>query len=222
VTSIELEEALRSGYTVDRFYRGWHYKQWDSDLFKAYVSTFLKIKVEATGWEKNIPELGNCTTDEERQLLKDEFCAEYLRRYNVVIDEANVRSNPGLRHIAKLCLNSLWGKFAMRNRLTRSEVFTNPAEFFKRYHDRKSEIDMVLPIDANTMRLVYKEKEEFVHEHGASNVVIALWTTSAARLTLLKYMRQVSDTGTLLYTDTDSVIYSYEGENPIKPGQFLR
>jgi hypothetical protein len=63
-----------------------------------------------------------------------------------------------------------------------------------------------MPIDANTMRLVYKEKEKFVHEHQASNVVIALWTTSTARLKLLKYMRQVSESGTLLYTDTDSVI----------------
>jgi hypothetical protein len=82
---------------------------------------------------------------------------------------------------------------------------------------------MVIPLSQNAMRLVYKEKEDFIMEHSNSNIVIALWTTSAARLHLLKYMRQVdvAPGATLLYTDTDSVIYVYTGRNPITPGQFL-
>jgi hypothetical protein len=70
-------------------------------LFKPYVRKFLKIKVEASGWPDHIK------TDDEKR----EFAENYKRIYGIEIDINNVKKNPGLRHIAKLALNSLWGKF---------------------------------------------------------------------------------------------------------------
>jgi hypothetical protein len=223
VTSLELEEALQSGYVVDRFYRAWHYTQWDGDLFKDYVRIFLKLKVVSSGWRKNIPELADCESEEERRRLRAEFCADYHRLYGIIIDEGAVVDNPGMRHIAKLCLNSLWGKFSMRNDLSHTEVFTSPAEFYARLHDRRVEVGLVIPISDEAIRVVYRDKEEFLREHRASNIVLSLWTTSAARLTLLRYMRQASENGTLIYTDTDSVFYVYRvaDGNPIKAGRYL-
>uniref|UniRef100_A0A914NIX4 DNA-directed DNA polymerase n=1 Tax=Meloidogyne incognita TaxID=6306 RepID=A0A914NIX4_MELIC len=53
------------------------------------------------------------------------------------------------------------------------------------------------------------KKKEWIEEHECSNIVISLWTTSAARIHLLRAMQQVvrAEGCTLLYTDTDSLIF---------------
>uniref|UniRef100_A0A914P3X6 DNA-directed DNA polymerase n=1 Tax=Meloidogyne incognita TaxID=6306 RepID=A0A914P3X6_MELIC len=57
----------------------------------------------------------------------------------------------------------------------------------------------------NIIDCIYEEKE-WIEEHECSNIVISLWTTSAARIHLLRAMQQVvrAEGCTLLYTDTDS------------------
>lgn len=37
LTSIELEEALRQKYKVNKFYRAWHYTKFTDNLFKEYI-----------------------------------------------------------------------------------------------------------------------------------------------------------------------------------------
>lgn len=98
LTSLELMKALDNGYRADRLYRVWQFDKLDDNLFKPYVRQFLKLKVEASGWP---PEVQN-----EEQ--KKAFIDEYHQRFGVKIDEANVDLNPGMRFIAKICLNSLW------------------------------------------------------------------------------------------------------------------
>lgn len=106
-------------------------------------------------------------TDED----KIRFKKEYFDKYGIDIDLDNVRYNPGLRHIAKLCLNSLWGKFSMRNTLAKSEIIMDPSLYFKRIFDDTKEINMILPMSDTTMRLVYKDKKEYCEEHNCSNIV---------------------------------------------------
>jgi hypothetical protein len=65
------------------------------------VRQFLKIKVEASGYPKEVK------TEEE----KDAFIKTYKDKYGIELDKNNIKFNPGMRHIAKLALNSLWGKF---------------------------------------------------------------------------------------------------------------
>jgi hypothetical protein len=68
-------------------------------------------------------------------------------------------------------LNSLWGKFSMRNTLAKSEVITEASEYFKLIFDYKKEINMILPMSEDSMRLVYKDKKEYTVEHNSSNIV---------------------------------------------------
>ena len=42
-----------------------------------------------------------------------------------------IKHNPGMRAISKLCLNSLWGKFGQRNNMKKTEYVTEPSEFYK-------------------------------------------------------------------------------------------
>ena len=71
------------------------------------------------------------------------------------------------------------------------------------------------------MLVTYTSKTEFVEENSSYNVVLSLWTTSAARIKLLKALQTVADTPNceILYTDTDSVIYVHPTDNdPLKCG----
>ena len=68
------------------------------------MNRFIKIKQEASGWP------AGCETDE----AKREYVAEYLHREGVQLDEKAIENNAGLRSLAKLILNSFWGKFGQR------------------------------------------------------------------------------------------------------------
>ncbi|KAL3072343.1 hypothetical protein niasHT_030500 [Heterodera trifolii] len=130
---------------------------------------------------------------------------------------ARIKPNPGLRYIAKLCLNSLWGRFALRNRLTKTEIVDNNADLGKLLNDDKIELSSLDQLADRFWMVCYKTKDEHVVEHDTSNIVIALWTTSAARLHLLESMQQVYCTEDrvqrhdtqLAYTDTDSIFYAH-------------
>ena len=52
-TSIEIQEALRQGYVINWVHE-MHMYEPTTDLFKSYVRTFLKIKIEAGGMPKHI------------------------------------------------------------------------------------------------------------------------------------------------------------------------
>uniref|UniRef100_A0A183C0C0 DNA-directed DNA polymerase n=1 Tax=Globodera pallida TaxID=36090 RepID=A0A183C0C0_GLOPA len=207
-THIELERALQHGYKIDRFWRAWHYEHWSDQIFKEYVRLFLKLKIESSGFPDGI------VTDEQKRI----FAAEYMRIYHVQLNLESVKKNPGLRFIAKLMLNSLWGKFSMRNELGSNKVITRPQEFYK------LELSAIVPLSDHAIRVTYKHKKHFAQEHSSSNIVLSLWTTSRARLKLLDYMMQIHNTegAELLYTDTDSVIVKHRRNVvPIQTGEYL-
>jgi hypothetical protein len=90
ITSIELKEALRQRYRVTRCYRIWSYKQ-TAVLFREYVKTFMKMKIEASGFPSNIK------TDEEKLQWEE----EYKKRLDIDIMLDSVALNPGFRHMSK-------------------------------------------------------------------------------------------------------------------------
>jgi hypothetical protein len=53
MTSIELRAALTEGYKITRCYRIWKYNEFDN-LFKEYVQTFMKMKIESSGFPSNV------------------------------------------------------------------------------------------------------------------------------------------------------------------------
>lgn len=65
-------------------------------LFSEYVDTFLKIKQEASGWPRE-----NMT-----KLEQLEYVENYEKNEGVKLDTSKVMKNPGMRSLAKLCLNS--------------------------------------------------------------------------------------------------------------------
>ncbi len=69
-------------------------------LFKDYIDCFLGLKIEASGWPKDVK------TDKE----KEDFITNFFEREQVRIDPEKMIRNPGMRMLAKLCLNSFCKK----------------------------------------------------------------------------------------------------------------
>ena len=51
------------------------------------------------------------------------YIQEYAQKEGVSLNRWNITKNPGLRALAKLCLNSFWGKFGQRLNMRQTEVF---------------------------------------------------------------------------------------------------
>ncbi|KAL3073425.1 hypothetical protein niasHT_038563 [Heterodera trifolii] len=218
VTHIELEAALRSGYRVTHVYRAYIWRlacDWSDGLFHSYLLKFLKMKFEASGYPASCTEAG--ISEEESERRKQDHIDKAKQKDQVDLEADRIKHNPGLRYLSKLCLNSLWGRFALRNRLTKTEIVECHAELAKLLNDSKIEVSSIDQLTEKFWMVCYKAKDEHVVEHSTSNVAIALWTTSAARIHLLESLKKVYgpapgveryDTH-ILYMDTDSIFYEY-------------
>ena len=100
---VELMKAIEKGYEVLNIHEVWHWEETTDELFKEYVDMFLKIKQEASGYPPG------CVTDEQKQ----RYIEEYYQNEGIRLDANKIEYNPGLRYLAKLVLNSLWGKYTM-------------------------------------------------------------------------------------------------------------
>ena len=98
---VELKKAIEKGYEVLKIHEVWHWEQTTDKLFKEYVDTFLKMKQEASGYPKD------CVTDEQKQHYVD----QYEQHEGIQLKQDDIEYNPGLRYLAKLLLNSLWGMY---------------------------------------------------------------------------------------------------------------
>ncbi|KAL6416990.1 hypothetical protein ACFW04_013047 [Cataglyphis niger] len=183
-------------------------------LFAEYINTFLQLKQEASGWPS---ECGENDDDAKEQYLR-----EYERIEGIVLDKRNIVRNPGLRSVAKLCLNSFWGKFGQRSNLTNTEVVRTQQRFMTLLTSAEHEITDILPVNDEVIYVSWRLRQEAVVSSPLTNVVIAAYTTAQARLTLYSYLERLERR--VLYYDTDSCIYVSTGDpNEYEPrtGNFL-
>jgi hypothetical protein len=210
-TTEEVRLAVQMGYRVEQVKAVLHYKRKSSTLFRKYIQQFYRMKIIATGW-KSIEESGT--------LSRQEFLAELKTRYGIIIEEKDIPAtkNAGLYAVAKLCLNSLWGKFAQRDDYTDSiDVFDEKA-FWKIVENDENEVQSVILHDNIARTVVFGRKKMYRKVVGFANLAIAAYTTAYARMTLYSILLKTGKN--TLYMDTDSVIYrSLTG--PLQRGMFL-
>ena len=105
---VELMKAIEKGYEVLEIHEVWHWEETTNQLFSPYVNMYLKRKQEASGYPKH------CVTDEQKQRYID----QYYEHEGIRLDPNKIEYNPGLRFLAKLMLNSLWGTYLSSYRKT--------------------------------------------------------------------------------------------------------
>jgi G:T-mismatch repair DNA endonuclease (very short patch repair protein) len=207
-THMELNAALDDGYVVTQVYRVWQYESWSDQLFKPYIRDFYKFKTEASGWPCE------CRESEGEKLR---FLEENSQLFDIDLDPTLLtKRNDGMRTGGKLGCNCLWGRFSLRNKLSRTRIVSDLSQFADIMEDHRVDVNSIDYIDEESLMITTTEKGEFVEEHASSNVVISLWTTSAARLLLLGALKKVMAVkgAEVLYMDTDSVIYKHPKKLP--------
>ena len=205
----EVKKAVEMGYIILRTYEVYHFPQTSKDLFKAYIDTFLKIKQEASGWPSG------CSTDEE----KNEYIRCYEDHEGIKLEKEKVTKNAGLRAVAKLALNSFWGRFGMRENLKQTTFVKSTPDMNCFLSDPKISISGMSVINESVMEMTWTYKDEHMPQPTATNIFIAAFTTCHARLKLYSALQQLNSNA--LYYDTDSVLYISDGRNDPPLGDYL-
>lgn len=199
----ELFKAVEKGYKVSKIYEVLHFEETTNDLFKGYVNKFLRIKLESSKMVFG-PDCKYKSEEEFQKLTKE--------RHGFTLGK--IEYNPGMRAIAKLCLNSLWGKFGQRTNLAQTEYVNTTKRYFELYRDNTIDNFTVLPINEEIVKVTYTLKDQFVDNYNNTNIYIAAFTTSHAREMLYEVLDKLGDR--VLGYDTDSVWYkTFDGDSVV-------
>ena len=98
----------------------------------------MKIKNEASGCP--------CLSKEKEECLdincpiKQKYILDNKNKYDIDLEPNKITKNEGLRFIAKICLNNLWGHFGMKEIFTQSVYISTTEEqidivFNEKYQD---------------------------------------------------------------------------------------
>ena len=116
------------------------------------------------------------------------------------IDTEKFEFNAGLRSIAKLCLNSLWGKFGKRSNMSQTKYVMEVSEFYEILLDDKLDNKNFQFINDDMVQMTYNFKDQFVDNSKNTNICIACFNTSHARLMLYDKLNYLNEK--VFYFDT--------------------
>ena len=201
----ELVVAEEKGYIIQEVYEVYHFdevSQYDQDtrmggLFAAYINEFLKLKTESSGWP------AWCVDSPD---LQKQYVSDYEAREGIKLNPANIEINPARRTLAKLALNSLWGRFAMREDYGINTLISSDDEYFDLICNPSHELKNFNVINERILHTEHRKRDGMELPTGSTNIFVAIFTTMFARLHLFSILDKLQER--VLYFDTDSVIFS--------------
>ena len=211
--TIEIEEALQQGYEIIKLHEIWHFTQTSTTLFADYINTFLKLKQEADGWPAAVG------TDESK---RQEYLTNYLEHEGVQLDYNAIEKNPAKRALAKVMLNSFWGKFGQQSNKSQVEAISEPSRFHQLLNEDTTYIHAIRVMNEQMLEIVYNRIAEAAPIQPHINIFIAAFTTAHARLHLYRQALFLLQPQQVLYMDTDSIIYKHApGQPTLETGAYL-
>ena len=90
-----------------------------------------------------------------------------------------MEKNKGMRAIAKIMLNSLWGKLAQRENMTKAEYISEPAKFFDLVTNPNKIVKNLDICRENLLLVNWEDTEPNVEAHACSNVIVAAFVTDS-------------------------------------------
>lgn len=208
----ELKKAVKEGYVIQKIYEVWDFEEQSTQLFKNYVNTFLKLKQEASDWPSDVG------TD---PLKRQQYLHNYEDHEGIHLEEMKIEMNAGKRSLAKLMLNSFWGKFGQKSNKCKVEGIRSPARFHELLQDDSRNIHSVRVVNDEMIEVVYSYQPECEPVKINLNIFIACFTTCWARLKLYEGIQHLKH-DQVLYFDTDSLIYVWKEGLPELPlGNYL-
>ena len=215
----EIEKAMNLDYFVYKVHEVLHWCETEvydpsskkDGLFTGYINTFLKLKQQASGFPEHVK------TEE----AKNEYIQQYYEHEGILLEKHLIKKNPGLRSLSKLALNSFYGKFGQRTNMKKTKFVIDIETLYNIFTDPSKVISDLHIINDDIIELEYKVAEDFEPLSINTNVTIAAFCTSWARLKLWSIMNRLGSR--VLYYDTDSIIFSVKNSDDYVPhsGEYL-
>ena len=109
-------------YSVTRFDKGTN----SGDIFAECVHMFLKLKQESSGYPSWVQ------SGEE----KDSYIEDYRRAEGIALHKGSISKTSWQRNLAKLNLNSMWGKWAQNQNKTQTTIVNSEKIYTSFYQAR--------------------------------------------------------------------------------------
>jgi len=168
----------------------------EGGLFVDYVNTLLKLKTEASGY----PSWVRSPSDEDR------YIAQFKQNEGIILNKDSIHYNAPKRELAKLCLNSMWGKLGESAMRTQTQLISDPQDLYRFLATPDIEVATLVFAGDSVCWLSWRHSDEahapMLHH---TNDVLASYVTAERRMNLYSYLGNLQKRA--LYTNTDSVIY---------------
>lgn len=158
------------------------------------------------------------------------FCKKKREMYGKVADKVclvttlkcrqSLHINIPHSFVCLSCFASFWGKFGERNNKPQTHVIQSAHQLYCPLNNPSYHISTVRICTEDIMEVVTTRTEEEVEQNVKTNIFIAKYTTTHARLKLYSALETLQER--VLYYDTDSVIYKWRpGQVEIRLGVFF-
>ena len=215
----EIEVALNLGYDIVQVHEVLHWSETEmydpeskeGGIFTGYINTFLKLKQQASGFPEHVK-----SEDE-----KDKYIEQYFNHEGILLEKGFIQKNPGLRSLSKLALNSFYGKFGQNTNMKKTQFVADIGALYNLFTDPGKKISDFHIMNDNVVEVEFTNTPDFEQQSVSTNVTIASFCTSWARLKLWSVMAKLGPR--VLYHDTDSIIFSVKNSDEYIPplGEYL-
>ena len=156
----------------------------------------------------------------DTEAQKQKYIQDYFEHEGLRLEYDKIKKNPGLRTLAKMMLNSMWGKFGQRLNKTQVKEFNDPQAFHRFLDTDSLDVRHVSVINDDMVEAHYQYQDEDIPVSPNLNIFVACFTTCWARLRLYAALEPLGQR--VLYYDTDSIIF-LQDEDQVKPvlGNYL-
>lgn len=140
---------------------------------------------------------------------------KYIDTFIRIKKRAKIDGNKTLYLIAKLFLNSLWGKFVEKPHRSNLSVVVSAREYYQMMASPHIDIETMrwMQTDDNVWMVRYDVKEQFQEHAKNYNAYIGIFVLAHARRRLHTQMVNIG-LPRVCYCDTDSIAFNVDTENP--------
>ena len=137
---------------------------------------------------------------------EDRYVSEFASSEGIQLDKDAIGSNAAKRVLAKLCLNSMWGKLTERNDRTHTKMISDPQELYRFLATPCIEVSALIFASDDVVWASWRYIAlEMFPKLRHTNEVIGAYVTAGARIHLYFYLGSLQKRA--LCCDTGLVIY---------------